>query len=178
MALTTLRRPLHITTAPTAPLIDRYGVESGLFSTSRRTLLTQGRRTLITGRLATLPHQVATTLPHHEAAPAIAVGAITFNGEAHLIVPDTAEWAGPLTAPAIQRPHPAWQVRPVPDESTYLAAVRAALHRIGDGTLTKAVLARSLELTADARTDPRALLTALVGRGAYLFGVPLPGERT
>ncbi|WP_433259790.1 isochorismate synthase (plasmid) [Streptosporangium sp. CA-135522] len=181
MSLTTWPHPAAPTLVSLLPsVIDRYDArQSTLFATGEHTLLTQGRQALITGELSTLAQRVAATLTSDLlTAGSIAAGAVSFDGAAQLIVPRSAEWAGPLQAPADRGPCPAWRIRPMPAEQDYLKAVRGALQRIADGTLTKAVLARSLELSAEAPIDTRTLLINLIGRGSYVFGVPLPGERT
>jgi isochorismate synthase len=69
------------------------------------------------------------------------------------------------------------QLRGVPSGSEYEDAVRAAVDRIRGGELRKVVLARTIEVTAERRLDPRLLAGRLraVDPDAYSFAVPTDG---
>jgi isochorismate synthase len=66
------------------------------------------------------------------------------------------------------------QLREVPPGSDYEDAVRVAVARIRGGEMRKVVLARTIEVTAGRRLDPRLLAGRLraVDPDAYTFAVP------
>ncbi|MFY4719791.1 isochorismate synthase [Streptomyces sp. LaBMicrA B280] len=114
------------------------------------------------------------------------VGAAGFrpDGDAGLLVPAVVRRAGAPSALATHLPEPrpgtGWTVRPRPEPGGYTAAVSRALELIGDGELSKVVLARSLELTGGHPVAVPALLTRLVHAdpAAYAFAadVTAPGD--
>ncbi|MGX6449585.1 isochorismate synthase, partial [Patulibacter sp. S7RM1-6] len=74
---------------------------------------------------------------------------------------------------------PTWSVRPVPEPEAYAGIVDEAVGRMEDPrALRKVVLARSLELRADAPLDPGGMLRRLAVRDphGYTFAVDLGGE--
>jgi isochorismate synthase len=74
-------------------------------------------------------------------------------------------------------PHGAFdapQLRPTPPPDRYAEAVAAAVRRIRTGALRKVVLARTIDVAAGRRLDPRQLALRLraVDPDAYTFAVP------
>ena len=120
-----------------------------------------------------------------EDLPSLVVGALPFDPDrsAHLVVPARVHRAGPLAAGTVHTGPPAgrYAVRPVPAPDDYLAVVAAALTRLGpDGDLAKVVLARTLELLADAPVDAGEILAALAAADplGYVFATGLPDGAT
>ncbi|MFC7612770.1 isochorismate synthase [Actinokineospora soli] len=111
----------------------------------------------------------------------LAVGALPFlpGVASHVVIPRSAERAGPAAAPAARTARPvAVGRRPVPAEAEYEAAVAAAVRTLRDGSdLRKVVLARTLELDFAAPVDLPALLPGLVRANpkGYTFAAELPG---
>ena len=114
--------------------------------------------------------------------PAVVVGALPFDptGKAALVVPRRVTWSPPLgrsvPVPAAGGPGPRWGARAVPEPAGYEAMVADALRRMSLGELEKVVLARVLDLEADAPIDQAAMLTGLAARdpSGYVFAVDLP----
>ncbi|MFD8564694.1 isochorismate synthase [Streptosporangium canum] len=174
-----LTPPAPPTPASAPSALAAYQVaDSLLFTSEASTLLAHGRRRLITGSLAELPQQVTTALSGEAGAEAIAAGAISFDATtAHLIVPETVTWSGPLTPVAAPAPLGAWRIQREPAE-TYLTGVQRALQAIAAGTLDKVVLARALDVHTDRPLNLPHLLRRLAGRGRHVFAAPLPGGGT
>lgn len=114
----------------------------------------------------------------------VVAGAVGFNpaAETGLVVPSVVRRAD---APAGVRAPEAesgtsWTITPRPESARYAESVRRALELIGRGDLRKVVLARGLELTADAPVWVPALLARLVRAdpAAYAFAVDVtaPGD--
>lgn len=159
----------HALTSLADPL-ERYRCDdSVLFASSRHTLLTSGTRAVVGGDLAGLPGRLDAAL----GAGDVAAGVVGFDGQAHLIVPESVSWSAP---PAAGGPAPRrrWWLRPVPEPEEYLGAVRQALHRMETGRLSKTVLARTLEARSPRPVDVGDLVRPLLGHG-YAFAAPLPG---
>lgn len=135
-------------------------------------------------------------------APALAVGAVGFTpgAGATMQVPgvavrrgsDGATWVvrtvGDQRATAFDtlpiargptEPFAKAHIREIPTPDGYAASVAQAVSEIGEGTLHKVVLARSLEVAAGHVLDPRRLLHHLraVEPHAYAFAVPAAGSR-
>jgi isochorismate synthase len=109
------------------------------------------------------------------------VGAVPFGGTlpAHLVLPEEVVRAEPLNVLVPQQKPvsaPACSVRPVPEPEEYERGVARALRRMEHGDLTKAVLARSLELTSAESIDVREVLRnlAMADPASYTFAVDLP----
>ena len=125
-----------------------------------------------------LLEEVAATGP----GPALVVGALPFDpaDPAALVVPREVTWSPALgravDAPGRGGPSPCWVSRSVPDPAGYEAMVAEALRRMGTGDLEKVVLARVLELEADAPVDQATMLRGLAARdpSGYVFAVDLP----
>ncbi|MEV0012386.1 isochorismate synthase [Streptomyces sp. NPDC047973] len=186
MSVTTPVRPHPVHEA--ADLLAAYLTGSFYFSSARGTMLADGVYSRV--QKTTGPRAAAAARALEEAASAglpspVVVGAVGFSPEAQasLVVPAAVRRAGapgylpgPAT-PAGQR----WRVRPVPEPEGYADGVRRAVELIQDEKLRKVVLARCLELTADAPVRVPALLTRLVraNPAAYAFAadVTAPGDR-
>lgn len=109
------------------------------------------------------------------------VGAVPFDSDlpAHLVLPEEVVRAEPLNVLVPQSRSmsgPKFEVRSVPGPAEYERGVQRLLRRMEDGELSKAVLARSLELTPSEPVDVRELLSglALADPDSYTFAVDLP----
>ncbi|GAB3691934.1 isochorismate synthase DhbC [Saccharopolyspora tripterygii] len=109
------------------------------------------------------------------------VGAVPFGGTlpAHLVLPEEVVRAEPLNVLVPQQKPvsaPTCAVRQVPEPDEYERGVARALRRMEHGDLTKAVLARSLELTSTESIDVLEVLRnlAMADPASYTFAVDLP----
>ncbi|MFC7340110.1 isochorismate synthase DhbC [Saccharopolyspora griseoalba] len=109
------------------------------------------------------------------------VGAVPFDDDlpAHLVLPEEVVRAEPLNVlvpQASRATGPDFDVRPVPEPEEYALGVQRLLRRMERGELSKAVLARSLELTPSGPVDVREMLRnlALADPASYTFAVDLP----
>ena len=164
-----------------AVLLARWRAGRGTwFSGPRGGLLARGA-----ARRLDDPDDVGHALAEVAAAdrePALVVGALPFDaaGKAALVVPRDVTWCPALgrsvPIPASGGPGPRWGARAVPEPGGYEAMVAEALARMAGGELEKVVLARVLDLDADACIDPAAMLTGLAARdpAGYVFAVDLP----
>ncbi|GAA4776987.1 isochorismate synthase DhbC [Actinomycetospora chlora] len=114
---------------------------------------------------------------------ALAVGALPFDpaAPAHLVVPEDVERADPLGAVLVADPvtsPPTGELRPDPAPAAYEGMVAEALARMAAGGLDKVVLARAVDVVADAPVDPVPMLRELARRDprSYLFAVDLPTD--
>ena len=176
---------------PVALLAGWAPGRSTWFSGPRGSVLAQGCHRRLAGADPGTVEDVLREVADRGDAPALAIGALPFDpdGEPALVVPAAAYWAAPL-ADAEGRPAPTTRHgalrrnHPVPDPAGYEAMVAEALRLVARGELDKVVLARVLELTADAPVDAQAMLRELAARDprGYLFAVGLPtagpGPRT
>ncbi|MEU6289042.1 isochorismate synthase [Streptomyces sp. NPDC046988] len=185
MSISTSVRPHPVYEA--ADLLAAYLTGSFYFSSPRGTMLADGVHSRVAPAQGTLAAAAARALDKAALAgvpdPVVA-GAVGFRPEADasLVVPAVVRRAG---APEhIQVPdlhtREGWQVRPVPEPEGYAEGVRRALDLIRDEKLRKVVLARCLELTADAPVWVPTLLSRLVcgNPSAYAFAadVTAPGD--
>ncbi|CAM03125.1 isochorismate synthase [Saccharopolyspora erythraea NRRL 2338] len=113
----------------------------------------------------------------------LVVGAVPFgeNLPAHLVLPREVVRAAPpnVMVPSASAPRPlSCRMRQVPAPEEYERGVARVLRRMQSGELSKVVLARSLELSADEPIDVRRLLRnlALKDPGGYTFAVDLPAR--
>ncbi len=118
-----------------------------------------------------------------EAVAPVVVGALPFNAtsQPHVFQPD--RWVRRLPTSNVHAPWPEapgrhperWTVRAVPPRADYRRAVAAALAAMAqDDTPRKVVLARTLQLDADAPIDPALLFSRLsIDRAVTTFAVPL-----
>nr|WP_246422470.1 isochorismate synthase [Nocardiopsis mwathae] len=157
------------------------------FSSARGALLADGIHTRVradAGGYAPAAAQAMQAARAAGVADPVVAGAVGFRpgARADLVVPTVVRRAG---APAgAQAPGAdagtAWTVTPRPEPADYADAVGRALELIGGGDLHKVVLARCLELTADAPVPVPALLARLVQAdpAAYAFAVDVtaPGD--
>lgn len=121
-------------------------------------------------------------------APPLVIGALPYDpeGAAHLVVPESVERSAPLGAVLTSEPPTEplpGALRPGPGPRDYEAMVGGALARMADGGLQKVVLARTLDVAADAPVDAAAMLRELARRDprGYVFAIDLPpasGPRT
>nr|WP_234327021.1 isochorismate synthase DhbC [Streptomyces sp. NRRL WC-3742] len=169
----------------------RAASDEAFLATPTRTLLASGVRTRVPQDGRPLPRRVTETLAEASRGGAelpLVIGAVAFDHDsrAELAVPDRVRTAGALRDdPLIALPAPAadrvdWQVRPVPAPEAYGAGVAEAVERLRAGELSKVVLARTLELTADRPLDLPAVLQRLARRdpGGYTFALPAGEGRT
>lgn len=166
----------------TLGLIADYRPGSFLLSSPRRSLLAAGTRAVVAERDPDELSAQVTKLLVDSPAP-LAVGALPFDRAAapHVVLPETARWAGP--------PHPGpyratiaagATVVPVPGPRDYELSVARAVERLRAGELDKVVLARTLRLHLPEPVEVRALLANLAGDNAtgHTYAVDLPGGRT
>jgi isochorismate synthase len=189
------------TTAPARPrpqhratdLLTAYLPGSFFYSSARGVLLADG----VHAQVATGsgPRAAAAAAALDAAAAAglpepVVVGAIGFgeHAAASLIVPAVVRrsappgggWAAPVAVPAPRAPSGAWSVTRRPEPAAYADGVARALRLIEDGTLSKVVLARSLEVTAPHPVGVPGLLARLVradpAAHAFAVDVTAPGD--
>ncbi|WCB95231.1 Isochorismate synthase DhbC [Baekduia alba] len=166
--------------------------EGSLLAGGTRTLLARGAHAVvpITARrdqLATIAERAGRLLDEVVAGghpAAVVVGAVPFDRRerARLVVPEELAVAGPL----LLWPHDAVvvlddqraTVRAVPAPEAYAYAVGAALGRLREGSLRKIVLARGLDVEAQAPVDVRGVVRNLAAADprAFTFAVDLPRD--
>lgn len=173
-------------------LLADYRRGDFFLSTSERTILGRGAETAVTAHdLGELDQRVSDVLS--TAAAPLALGVVPFAAgagskpgqaptvPARLVVPTEVWRAGAAHAAARhqarQRLASPVRVRPLPEHAAHRAAVDHVLDRVGQGTLSKVVLARALDLTFDYQLDPAWLLRNLVRDhpDGYTFAAELPG---
>ncbi|MGW7516146.1 isochorismate synthase DhbC [Streptomyces sp. NPDC054796] len=167
------------------------GDDTRFFASPTRTLLARGTAARVPHDGRPLPERVAATLRerrHAGQASPLVVGAVPFDtgAPARLAVPETVRGApalreDPLTVLPAPVPTPAdWEIRRVPEARVYRDAVTAAVQRMRAGALSKAVLARTLELTSSQPLELSAILQRLARRDpeGYTFAVPAGPGRT
>lgn len=111
------------------------------------------------------------------------VGAIPFgeNLPAHLVLPSEVLRSTPLNVVVPQPARPSVAdcvLREVPAKEEYERGVERVLARMREGKLSKAVLARSLELDTPRSVNPHDVLRnlALANPTGYTFGIDLPSR--
>ncbi|WP_415949189.1 isochorismate synthase [Streptomyces sp. KLOTTS4A1] len=185
MSIPALVRPSPVHRA--SDLLAAYLPGSFYFSSPRGTLLADGIHARI--RADGASHAGAAAEALRAAAEAgvpdpVVAGAVGFrrSAESGLVVPSLvrrADAPAGVRAPGAES-GTSWTVTPRPEPARYADSVRRALELIGRGELSKVVLARSLELTADAPVWVPALLARLVRAdpAAYAFAVDVtaPGD--
>ncbi|MEU6458102.1 isochorismate synthase [Streptomyces sp. NPDC047065] len=185
MSISTSVRPHPVYEA--ADLMAAYLTGSFYFSSPRGTMLADGVHSRVAPAGGTLATAAARALDKAALAgvpdPVVA-GAVGFRpqADASLVVPAVVRRAGApehIQVPDL-RTREGWRVRPVPEPEGYAEGVRRALDLIRDEKLRKVVLARCLELTADAPVWVPTLLSRLVcgNPSAYAFAadVTAPGD--
>lgn len=175
--------------ASAAELLEQYRAGSSFFfSSPRRTLLAQGEwarwhaqeqdeGNSLTRRVADL--LAAARQAGHE-VPVVA-GAIPFDvtKPAQLIVPNTAQWAGPLRFDSENQMErslaSAYEMREIPEPEQFKEGVDQVLERLNQGALEKVVLSRTLHITLPQAVDIHQLLLNLACQNAhgYTFAVNL-----
>ncbi|MCF2131422.1 isochorismate synthase [Strepomyces sp. STD 3.1] len=185
MSISTSVRPHPVYEA--ADLLAAYLTGSFYFSSPRGTMLADGVHSRVAPAGGPLAAAAARALDKAALAGVpdpVVVGAVGFRPEkeASLVVPAVVRRAGApehIQIPDL-RTREGWQVRPVPEPEGYAEGVRRALDLIRDEKLRKVVLARCLELTADAPVWVPTLLSRLVcgNPSAYAFAadVTAPGD--
>ncbi|MFD9959439.1 isochorismate synthase [Amycolatopsis sp. NPDC058986] len=184
-------RPVH----RAADLLAAYLPGSFYFSSPRGSLLADGVRASVrrgTGSWSGAAVEALGKAAALGVTEPVVAGAIGFRPEAEagLVIPAVVRRAGaPERSAAGETPEgfgaTTWSVTPRPEPRAYADGVRGALDLIGAGGLDKVVLARSLELTADAPVSVPSLLARLVraNPAAYAFAVDVtaagdPATRT
>ncbi|WP_433260062.1 isochorismate synthase [Actinosynnema sp. CS-041913] len=178
-------RPVH----RAADLLAAYLPGSFYYSSAQGSLLADGVHATVRAGHGSRAHAAADALDAAAVAgvdgPVVA-GAVGFrpNAEASLVVPAVIRRAG---APGVAADVPPaafgstkWSIAARPEAAGYAEAVRRALALIADGELRKVVLARCLELTADAPVPVPTLLARLVradpAAQAFAVDVSAPGD--
>ncbi len=166
-------------------LIADYRPGSFLLTSPQRSLLASGTQAVITERD---PDELAAKVTKQlvDSDAPVAVGALPFDNATapHVVLPETARWAGPVPGGAVvPLVMPSVEVEPVPAPAAYERSVAAAVSALRAGGLSKVVLARSLHLTMDEPVDLVSLLANLAADNAtgYTYAVDLPavgGRRT
>ncbi|MER5298803.1 isochorismate synthase [Streptomyces lasiicapitis] len=185
MSISALVRPRPVHRA--ADLLAAYLPGSFYFSSTGGTLLADGVHSRVRATGGAQAPAAAEALDAAAAAgvpePVVA-GAVGFHpaAETGLVVPSVVRRAdAPAGVRAPDAEHgTSWTVTPRPEPARYAESVRRALELIGRGDLSKVVLARGLELTADTPVWVPALLARLVRAdpAAYAFAVDVtaPGD--
>lgn len=174
-----------------ADLLTAYLPGSFYFSSPRGTLLADGVHAVVAtepgaSRAGAATRALADARAAGLADPIVA-GAIGFrpDDEASLVVPALVRRApAPDETTAVSAaPAPARASRvvtPQPDPADYVEAVRKALLHIETGDIDKVVLARALDVTADAPVSVPPLLARLVradpAAHAFAVDVTAPGD--
>ncbi|GAA1221763.1 isochorismate synthase [Prauserella alba] len=174
-----------------ADLLTAYLPGSFYYSSRRGTLLADGVHAVVPAEPGTSRAQAAARALADARAAGLAdpivAGAVGFRPDdaASLVVPALVRRApapdGTATASAASVPVPAaWTVTPQPDPVDYAEAVRKALLHIETGDIDKVVLARALDVTADAPVSVPPLLARLTRAdpAAHVFAVDVtaPGD--
>lgn len=98
------------------------------------------------------------------------------DGQAWVTAIDGADVESALAAPAEPRPvAPAWRLNQLTTTDHYLAAVAAARDAVRSGALTKAVIARPIEVRADAPISVHAVLRRLKATFASSYRFSIDG---
>ncbi|OAB38403.1 isochorismate synthase DhbC [Paenibacillus glacialis] len=183
----------EVAPAVATQLLEDYREGSSFFWASpERTLLARGVHARLisdgeSNNLVNLPERVAKLLAHtkksgHELS--VIVGAIPYDHTkpSELIVPLTAEWAGPLNLNSeIKMNSPLitdYEVQAVPEASEYAKGVNKVLMRLAQGDVQKVVLSRSIHITLPTVVDTHGLLRNLAQNNThgYTFGMSLLKE--
>lgn len=169
------------TRARTAAAVPAFAVRS-----NRGGLVCEGMRSrLPSGGADTLGARVDAFFATHHGGPQLLAGALPFDRNAadHLFQPDRvhrlAAPGHPVTATPLTH---AWRLRDTAAPTQYAAAVTRALALLAptvnadtNATLRKVVLARTIELEADAAVDINRVAALLASsRHATAFNVQLP----
>ncbi|MGH4033542.1 isochorismate synthase [Actinomycetota bacterium Odt1-20B] len=185
MSIPALVRPRPVHRA--ADLLAAYLPGSFYFSSPRGTLLADGIHARVRaggGAQALVAAQALDAAATAGVPDPVVAGAVGFHPEAAngLVVPSVVRRADApvgVRAPDAET-GTAWEVTPRPEPARYAESVRRALELIDRGELSKVVLARGLEATADTPVWVPALLARLVRAdpAAYAFAVDVtaPGD--
>jgi isochorismate synthase len=161
-------------------LIADYRPGSFLLTSPQRSLLASGTQAVVTERD---PDELAAKVTKQlvDSDAPVAVGALPFDSAAapHVVLPETARWAGPVPGGAVvPLVMPSVEVEPIPAPAAYERSVAAAVSALRAGELSKVVLARSLHLTMDETVDLVPLLANLAADNAagFTYAVDLPAD--
>ncbi len=169
-------------------LLTAYLPGSFFFSSARGVLLADGVHTRVRAASGARARAAAEALERAAAAGVpdpVVVGALGFAPEAEssLLVPAVVRRSGAPEADsggAVPAESRRWSLHPRPAPEVYTDAVRRALTLIDDGELGKVVLARALDVTADAPIAVPSLLRRLVradpAAHAFAVDVTAPGD--
>ncbi|WP_041322768.1 isochorismate synthase [Saccharomonospora viridis] len=181
MSPSVLARPRPVYRAE--ELLGAYLPGSFYYSSARGSLLADGVHASVGGQAGARAQAAAEAMDAAAAAGVsdpVVVGAIGFrpDDEASLVVPAVVRRAAASNnrvsdRAAVGSPPGRWSVTPRPEPDVYVETVHRALARIAEGELRKVVLARGLELTADAPISVPSLLSRLVvlNPDAHVFAV-------
>lgn len=163
-------------------LLAEYTPGDFFFATDRHTIHGSGsHRSFTETDAVALSEAVSAALA--ESGTRLAVGLLPFDTEAapgHIVLPETAQVAGPVRVGARETIPAPVAVRAVPEPVRHVEAVGKAIKALGERGMRKVVLARALDLEFDADVLPQAILRNLVadGAGQYIFAAGLPNGRT
>lgn len=157
-------------------LTDSYRTGSFFFASPDRTLLASDPRQVLTEKdTVALSDQVVDALAEYGG---IAAGALPYDdtGEAHVLLPSSVSWSGPVKPGRQEAVLPGHRVTAVPEPEEYERQVGRALALLNTGDLGKVVLARTLRIDLDEPVDMRRMLCNLTAMNThgYTFAAPLP----
>ncbi|GLZ43670.1 isochorismate synthase [Actinokineospora sp. NBRC 105648] len=173
---------------PTGPgdparLVEGYRPGDFLLAGPEHTVLASGAQAVVA---ETDPDELAAQVTKQlvDTRAPLAVGALPFAGQAHVVIPTAARRAGTVhpyrtTTPTWGSTASSWVEEPPADG--YARAVAAAVSALrADDGLRKVVLARTLRLGFDEPVDVARLLPGLAAANplGYTFATPLPDGGT
>lgn len=138
------------------------------------------KRSLERGRLDSLAERTGIFFRNSADGPGLLVGVLPFDVQAddYLFQPASVERGGGLPPASARAGFVAggeWSVSPEPPAAGYAAAVSRGLEEIGNGSLEKVVLSRSLDIRTGTPVDGDALLRRLCADASVVaFSAPLP----
>lgn len=185
----------EVAPAVATQLLEDYREGSLFFwSSPERTLLARGVHARLlsnehgeSNNFENLPDRVAELLAHTKKSGhdiSVVVGAIPFDytKPSELIVPMSAEWAGPLLHNSEIKVNKSlitdYEAQEVPEAAEFAKGVNQVLLRLAQGDVQKVVLSRSIHITLPTVVDTHGLLRNLAQNNThgYTFGMSLLNE--
>ncbi|MCY7919187.1 isochorismate synthase DhbC [Bacillus vallismortis] len=172
-------------------VLHEYQPGDFFIASPHRVLLAKGVREIVPkaegqNQIETLSRRITETLRQAKQSGQsrpLVVGAVPFDHvkEARLIVPEEVRSSGPLQfdyAENEQQPENTYHIEPVPAPEEYKNGVEQGLARIGNGTLSKIVMSRSLHLTSSEPIQTDELLRHLARHNShgYTFAADLSSQ--
>ncbi|OAB38684.1 isochorismate synthase [Paenibacillus macquariensis subsp. defensor] len=185
----------EVAPAVATQLLEDYREGSSFFwSSPERTLLARGVHARLlsnehgeSNNFENLPERIAELLAHTKKSGhdiSVVVGAIPFDHTkpSELIVPMSAEWAGPLLHNSEIKVNKSlitdYEAQEVPEAAEFAKGVNQVLLRLAQGDVQKVVLSRSIHITLPTVVDTHGLLRNLAQNNThgYTFGMSLLNE--